>query len=330
MWTVLTLPLSIVGCKAFSLVLPCTRSGFERVRVSLSGMYARGKNTSKSWRGWAKAIDPGHGVDKQMTFPHWVFLHSLLPRLLPFQRCEAKSNLVKGSNTCRGSNGLQRHFGMNVLWGNVYWDFMGSESWRDCDPAPTIRGRDLLDLCSLWLPCAYFTKKRLFATFGRSKDFQHQQPCACHRKFIIHKISKQSCKHSNIKTWCFILTLDKSKSPWKGDWIRILGTDPLLVVWSSFVDRRPASGFSITPRWGFQCNRHRSTAYKWLDSSMCIFACATLRLGEAKMEGSKNLTCRNAFPWKHVETNEIFSEVLQETNVARSVFETKISVESSR
>lgn len=174
------------------------------------------------------------------------------------------------------------------------------------------------------------TKKRLFATFGRSKDFQHQQPCACHRKFIIHKISKQSCKHSNIKTWCFILTLDKSKSPWKGDWIRILGTDPLLVVWSSFVDRRPASGFSITPRWGFQCNRHRSTAYKWLDSSMCIFACATLRLGEAKMEGSKNLTCRNAFPWKHVETNEIFSEVLQETNLARSVFETKISVESSR
>ena len=47
------------------------------------------------------------------------------------------------------------------------------------------------------------------------------------------------------------------------------------------------------------------------------------------MEGSKNLTCRNAFPWKHVETNEIFPEVLQETNVARSVFETKILVESS-
>ena len=219
---------------------------------------------------------------------------------------------------------------MNVLWGNVYWDFMGSESWRDCDPAPTIRGRDLLDLCSLWLPCAYFTKNVCLPLLGVQRIFNtsNHVPDIEHSSFI--KFQNKSCKHSNIKTWCFLLTLDKSKSPWKGDWIRILGTDPLLVVWSSFVDRRPASGFSITPRWGFQCNHHRSTAYKWLDSSMCIFCMCNLAVRGSQNGRFQEFDVSESFPWKHVETNEIFSEVLQETNIARSVFETKILVESSQ
>ena len=184
------------------------------------------------------------GVDgRRWLFLVSVYKHSLLPRLLPFQRCEAKSNLVKGSNTCRGSNGLQRHFGMNVLWGifiGILWavnlgeivilppQFAGGTSWTCVHYGCRVR----ISQKNVCLPL--LGVQRIFNTSNHARAIENSS---------FMKFQHKSCKHSNIKTWCFLLTLDKSKSPWKGGWIRILGTDPLLVVWSSFVDRRPASGF---------------------------------------------------------------------------------------
>ena len=158
-------------------MLPCTRSGFERAAVSLSGMYARGRNTSKSWRGWIKLNLGAIGWYAQMTFPGEC-KHSLThAKVVAFFR-GMDVNLLGSNNVAAMASDRG-----NVLW--VLHGFYGQWILERLWSCPQFAG-PIVDLCSLWLP-SVSTKNCLFATFGRSKGCSTLATGCLPQKFIIQK-----------------------------------------------------------------------------------------------------------------------------------------------